>query len=55
VYDLLGRQVRVLVDGVQERGTHEVSFNAATFGSGVYLIRLRAGGLMHARKMILQK
>ena len=55
VYDLLGRQVKVLVDGIQERGTHEASFNTTTLGSGVYFYRLRVGGLVQTKKMILQK
>ncbi|MBM2840660.1 MAG: 5'-Nucleotidase domain protein, partial [Bacteroidetes bacterium] len=55
VYDLLGRQVRVLVDGVRERGTHETSFNTTTLGSGVYFYRLRVGGFVQTKKMILQK
>ena len=40
VYDVLGRQVRVLVDGTREAGTHEVRFEAGTLPSGTYLYRL---------------
>ena len=40
VYDMLGRQVRVLVDGTREAGTHEVTFEAGTLPSGTYLYRL---------------
>ena len=40
VYDVLGRQVRVLVDGVREAGVHEVVFEATSLPSGTYLYRL---------------
>ena len=40
VYDVLGRQVRVLVDGSREAGLHEVTFEASDLPSGTYLVRL---------------
>ncbi len=40
VYDVLGRAVRVLVDGVRQAGVHEVVFEAAGLPSGTYLVRL---------------
>jgi hypothetical protein len=40
IYDLLGRQVATLVEGMEEAGKHTVRFNAASVSSGVYLYRL---------------
>ncbi len=40
VYDVLGRQVRVLVDGLRKAGMHEVVFEAGNLPSGTYLVRL---------------
>ena len=40
IYDVLGRQVRVLVDGTRAAGTHEVVFEASDLPSGTYLVRL---------------
>lgn len=55
VYDLLGREVAVLVNGVQAAGRYEVTFNASNLSSGVYLIRMQAGTQSFTRKMMLVK
>ena len=55
VYDVLGRQVTVAVDGYQSRGTHEAAIDASRLGSGVYFYRLSAGGYLLTRKMIVEK
>jgi hypothetical protein len=44
VYDVSGREVARLVDGVQEAGSHEAILDGATLRSGVYRCRLEAGG-----------
>lgn len=56
VYDVLGRQVRVLVDGKQKAGRHTVQWNGRDesgkrMASGVYLARLVVGGTTKVRKM----
>jgi outer membrane protein assembly factor BamB len=55
VYDLLGRQVAVLVNGTMPAGRHQVTFDAAGLASGVYLVRLEAGGEVFTRRMTLLK
>lgn len=55
VYDMLGREVAVLVNGVVSQGTHSVSFNGANLGSGVYLYELRSGNTRITNKMTLMK
>ncbi len=53
VYDVLGREVAVLVAGVQEAGTHRVHWDATGLPSGVYFYRLTAGSSVQARMMTL--
>jgi hypothetical protein len=53
VFDMLGREVAVLVDGNAEPAWYSVSFQAQDLPSGVYLYRLEAGGLVQARKMLV--
>ncbi|RMH58325.1 MAG: T9SS C-terminal target domain-containing protein [Bacteroidetes bacterium] len=55
VYDAVGRRVALLVDGRQDAGYHEVTFEAASLPSGLYLYRLRAGSEEHTGTMILLK
>jgi len=55
VYDILGRQVAVLADGVQGAGLHEVRFDASGLASGVYIYRLQSGAFVEQKKMILEK
>ncbi len=53
VYDILGRQVAVLVNGQKAPGRYEVTFNAAGLASGMYLYRLTAGSFVQTRTMLL--
>ena len=55
VYDLLGREVAVLVDGHRTAGTYSVRWDASGFASGVYFYRLNAGQYVESRKMVLMK
>ncbi len=43
VYDVLGREVAVLADGVRPAGEQTVTFDASALPSGVYVVRLQAG------------
>lgn len=55
VYDMLGREVAVLVNGVQPAGAHNVNFNASAMASGLYVYRLTSGSQSIARTMLLVK
>jgi hypothetical protein len=55
VYDMLGREVAILVNGFTTSGKHEVQFNAANLASGVYAYRLTSGNFTEVKKMMLMK
>ena len=55
VYDLHGRQVAHLVQGLRSAGTHEVVFDASSLSGGTYLYRLEADGTVLSRHMTLLK
>ncbi len=51
VYDVLGREVAVLVNERRAPGNYEARFDASGFSSGVYFYRLTDGNLIQTRKM----
>ena len=55
VYDILGREVKTLVNEVQQQGSYTVSFNASGLASGVYFYRIKSGSFSDIKKMILVK
>lgn len=55
VYDMLGKEVAVLVQEELASGTHSVNFNAANLASGTYLYQLNVNGTRITNKMILLK
>ena len=55
IYNVLGQEVRALVDEVQEAGYKSVSFDAFELPSGVYFYKLTAGGSTQVKKMLLAK
>ena len=55
IYDLQGRQVASLVDGMLSAGQHSVPWNAEGYSSGVYFVKIMAGGYMDTQKLLLVK
>ena len=55
VFDVLGREVKTLVDGQIDAGTHTVNFNASGLPSGTYLYRIQAAGFTTSKVMHLAK
>ncbi len=55
IYDVLGREVSLLVDRQQAAGTYEVTFEAGDLPSGVYFYRLETGPFSEIRQMLLVK
>ncbi|MFZ4591062.1 MAG: T9SS type A sorting domain-containing protein, partial [Ignavibacteria bacterium] len=55
IYDVLGREVRTLVNEVKSVGTYSVDFNASEFSSGVYFYKLESEGFSDIKRMMLIK
>lgn len=55
VYETSGKEIAVLVNGIKQRGFHEVDFEAGNLASGIYFYTLRNEELSITKKMILMK
>lgn len=55
VYNLLGREVAVLVNGYLQLGTYQVNFNAENLTSGIYFYRLETDSFSETKKLVLMK
>ena len=55
VFNTIGQQVAVLVDGFQESGYKSVEFDAGMLSSGIYFYRIEAGSFTYMKKMVLIK
>ncbi len=55
IYDILGKEVAVLVNQRQRAGNHSVKFNAAGLPGGVYFYELKSGGNKIVKKLTLLK
>jgi len=55
VYDMLGREVGILLDDFREPGIHSVTFNGSGLASGPLFYRLEADGQIFTGKMILSE
>ena len=55
VYDILGRRVMTLMDENRSAGKQEVLFDAGNLSSGIYILRMTAGGSADSHKLMLLK
>ncbi len=53
VYDVIGREIEMLVNERQMAGSYEATFDGSRFASGVYFYRLTTEGYRETRKMFL--
>jgi hypothetical protein len=53
LYDLLGSEVRTILNEYQFSGNYEIEFDASGLASGVYIYKMQAGSFTDSRKMIL--
>ncbi|MCP3681849.1 MAG: T9SS type A sorting domain-containing protein [bacterium] len=55
VYDILGRKVTTLAEGVHQAGEHKVNWDASTYSSGVYFYKLTTNDKTFTKRMTLLK
>jgi hypothetical protein len=55
VYDILGKELAVLVNEEKQTGDYEIDFDGSNLSSGVYFYRLNAGQFSDAKKLLLLK
>jgi hypothetical protein len=55
VYDILGREIRTLVNEIKIPGVYTAEFNGYDLASGVYFYRIKCGSFIDLKKMILVK
>ena len=55
IYDILGREIKTLVNKQLMPGSYEVEWNASNNPSGIYFYRLETEGFTQTRKMVLVK
>lgn len=55
VYNVVGQKVASLVDGVQDKGSHKVTWDGSENPSGIYIYQLEVNGKVYTRKMTLIK
>ncbi|MBS4035206.1 MAG: T9SS type A sorting domain-containing protein, partial [Ignavibacterium sp.] len=53
VFDILGQEVKTLVNSVQPARRYEVQFNSEGLASGVYIYRLQVNDFSQSKKMII--
>jgi len=53
LYNVLGQQVAVLVDGPLQAGHHQLTINGSNLSSGVYFLRFQGGPMQETRKVVL--
>ena len=55
IYDVLGREIKTLVNENKTAGYYTIDFNASEFSSGVYFYRLESNGYVNVKRMMLIK
>ena len=53
VYDVLGKEIAVLQNGLHQMGSYNVQFDASGLSSGVYFYKLETAEKLLTKKMVL--
>ncbi len=55
IYDVLGSEVKTLVNEVKNQGSYKVKFDGSNLASGLYFYRITSGNFSETKKMLLMK
>ena len=55
IYNLQGREVSSLIDGKMDAGYHSIVWDANSYASGVYFVKMIAGEFVNTQKLMLIK
>jgi hypothetical protein len=55
IYDVLGREIKTLVNEIQKPGNYKIQFDGSNLSSGVYYYRIKYDSFVQTRKMLLLK
>lgn len=55
IFDILGREIAVLVNDYKEAGYYEVSWDATNVPSGIYFYKMQAGSFTSVKKMVVMR
>ena len=55
IFNVIGEEVRTLINEFKDAGTYEIEFNASHLPSGVYIYKLQSGDFLSSKKMVLIK
>jgi hypothetical protein len=55
LYDILGREVRNILNDYLPAGWHEINFEAKDLATGMYFYKLKTGGFTSTKKLLLLK
>lgn len=55
IYNVLGKEIKTLVNEEQAKGSYSINFNSSSFPGGVYFYQIRSGSYSATKKMVLLK
>jgi hypothetical protein len=55
IYNLIGQEIKTLVNNYQNTGSYKITFNAASLPTGIYFYQMQAGTFKEVKKMVLIK
>lgn len=55
VYDIVGREIAILVNEIKDQGNYKVTFDASKLNSGIYFYTIKAGDFVSTKKLIVLK